>query len=458
MKLAFLLLLGAIAPSAAAAAPILSAPAEILASEAPALRISGLTPGSKIRVHALRRVTVAATDKQPERPVVVHAWADFVADRSGSLSPGEVAPLAGSWTGADPLGLMWSGWPLGDARLAGVSAEGLGADTLSDNRALLVTLELDGRRQPPQRIALRPSDAGLDIIDLTVAADGVSGVLAIPRDGKRPLPAIIQLHGSEGGSMAGARSRAITLASRGYAVLALNYVSYAYGSPGIAGVPTTFANLPVELLDRARLALTGRPGIDSRRIALVGGSKGAEFALVGASHYPWVKAVVGCVPSDIVWSGFGRAAEPGEMLSSWSIAGKSLPAVDYDRYEDVFSGKASAAEVHRRSRALASATLLRRARIPVENIRAPVLLLGSGKDEVWQSAEMATAVAATLRRARGAKAVELATFADAGHGICGTGASPVRAAGQDDAATAQAAGIAFRRTLAFLNRTLRTTN
>lgn len=457
MKLAFLLLLGAIA-APAAAAPTVLAPAEILASDPPGLAITGLAPGSRVRVHALRRVTLAAANGQPERPVVVHAWADFVADRLGLVKPGEMAPLAGTWSDVDPLGLMWSGWPAGDARLEGVGEEGLGAESLSDNRALLVTVEVDGTRLPPQRIAFRPADRGLDISDLTVAADGVSGVLAIPLERKRLLPAIIELHGSEGGSMAAARSRAITLASRGYAVLALNYVAYAYGGPGIAGVPTTFVNLPVELLDRARLALIKRPGIDPRRIALAGGSKGAEFALVGAATYPWVKAVVGCVPSDIVWSGFGRAAEPGEMLSSWSVAGKPLPAVAYDRYEDVFSGKASAAEVHRRSRVLASAALLRQARIPVEKIRAPVLLLGSGNDEVWQSAEMATTVAASLRRARGARAVELATFPDAGHGICGTGASAVRAGGQDNAATTQAAGSAFRRTLAFLNRTLRPAN
>ena len=115
MKPAFLLLLGLAAPlPAAAAAPLLSAPAEILASDPPALRITGITPGSKVRVHALRRVTLAAANGQPERPVVVHAWADFVADRSGTVKPGDVAPLAGTWAGADPLGLMWSGWPLGD--------------------------------------------------------------------------------------------------------------------------------------------------------------------------------------------------------------------------------------------------------------------------------------------------------------------------------------------------------
>lgn len=414
--------------------------------------LSGLRPGTRVRLHALRRATVTP-EGQPARAVVVHAWADFRADAQGNLLIDRAVPLAGTWRGKDPLGPLWSGWPLGDARLT-VLSDGLGAETLTDNRTLLLTLELDGKRQPTRRIAITPPGADLIFTELTVARDGVSGVLAVPRS-MVDVPAIIQLHGSEGGGMAAARARTLALADAGYAVLALNYVAYAYGTPPIAGVPTTFTNLPVELLDRARQALANRPGIDARRVALVGASKGAELALVGAATYPWVKATVACVPSDIVWAGFGRAPAPGERLSSWSVKAQPLLFVAYDRYDDVFAGKASAAEVHRRSRALAAPAEVKAARIPVERIRTPVLLLGSGKDEVWPSAEMGTAVAATLRRTRGPKAVELATYPEAGHGICGTGSAPVRAAGQNPAATTQAAGDAFRRTLDFLHRTLR---
>lgn len=437
----------------AAAAPIVTAPAELLLGDPLGVTVAGLRPTSTVRIHALRRATIPAADQVPARNVVVHAWADFKADRDGQVRLAEATPSAGTYSKPDPVGLLWSGWPIGSPQLGSMNEKGLGVDTLTDNRTLLLATEVDGVRRQAARIMLSPAASNLRFVELTVEHDGVSGVLALPPStGRRP--AIIQLHGSEGGSMAGARTRAGVLASRGYPVLALNYVAYRYGA-AIPGVPDTFVNLPVELLQKARDALASRPEVDPNRIALVGGSKGAELALVSATRLPWVKAVVACVPSDVVWAGFGRAAAPGEELSSWSWQGRPLPSIAYDRYEDVFSGKATAAEVHRRSRAQAPAALLAASRIPAERIRAPVLLLGSGKDEVWQSAAMSSTVAATLRRARGSRSVDLALFPEAGHGICGTGTGLARALGDDQAATVSAAGTAFRRTLAFLQRVLR---
>jgi dienelactone hydrolase len=84
--------------------------------------------------------------------------------------------------------------------------------------------------------------------------------------------------------MASARAWSGRMAERGFASIAVNYVAYSW-TGGIAGVPTTFTNLPVELLDRARNWLASRPEADATRIAMIGGPKGAELALIGASLF-----------------------------------------------------------------------------------------------------------------------------------------------------------------------------
>ena len=383
-----------------------------------------------VRLHAFRRTsTTSITPRRQDRTeVILHAWADMLVETQGGIDLGNQAPLAGTYAGADPNGLLWSGWPQGDERLGAAGALEVDAEVLGDNATLLIVPEVDGRLLPRQRVSLQPYSDRIAFRELSVAHDGVSGVFAAPEDG-RPRPAVIWLHGSEGGSMEQATLRAGILAQRGLAVLALNYVAYSW-SAGIEGVAPALANIPVELLGKARDWLVDRPEVLPTRVSLYGASKGAELALVAATRLPWVRSVVACVPSDVVWAGFGRPAAPGERLSSWSWQGQPLPFIAYDRYEDVFTGAASAREVHVRSRALASPEQQAAARIAVEQVRAPVLLIGAGKDQVWPSGEMAVALASSLGAITGNARAEIMLFPDASHDICGSGSAPKRADGE----------------------------
>lgn len=51
---------------------------------------------------------------------------------------------------------------------------------------------------------------------------------------------------------------------------------------------------------KEKFSMTASNDIDSQHIALMGGSKGAEMALLSASLLPWAKAVVAIAPSDLV--------------------------------------------------------------------------------------------------------------------------------------------------------------
>ena len=91
------------------------------------------------------------------------------------------------------------------------------------------------------------------------------------------------------------------------------------GPSRLPGLPTSFTEIPVDRLVEVRAWLAQQPGVDAERIGIWGASKGAEFALIAASHYNWINAVAAIVPSDLVWEGWGAA---GPSRSSFSFGGK----------------------------------------------------------------------------------------------------------------------------------------
>ena len=57
--------------------------------------------------------------------------------------------------------------------------------------------------------------------------------------------------------------------------------------------------MPLELFDRALGWLKAQEEVDGARLAIVGGSKGAEAALIVASRHPELRAVVAGMPSSV---------------------------------------------------------------------------------------------------------------------------------------------------------------
>ena len=265
------------------------------------------------------------------------------------------------------------------------------------------------------------------------------------------------LGGSEGGDEA-ARDLGPRLASRGFVVLGFPYYSPGYAGPGIPGLPTSFSDIAVDRLEAARAVLAARPDVDAARIGLYGVSKGGEFALLAASHFDWLKAVVAIVPSDVVWEGWGKPVAAG-TLSSFSWRGKSLPFVPYDEIMAEFA-KAQRGETmalrgpHVRGKAKHPEALAA-ARIRVENYRGALLVAGGGDDQIWPSLEMARAVAAT--RAKAGKQTVLLTYPLAGHGLSGDGYRPTSdtaGIGGTPVANAAAQADLWPRTIAFLRTNL----
>lgn len=197
---------------------------------------------------------------------------------------------------------------------------------------------------------------------------------------------VIVLGGSGGGR---ADDAAGMIAAMGYPVLSLAYFDRA-GSPH---VPDTLELIPLEYFEAPKKWLMDRSETRNDGVILYGLSKGAELALVLASHDEDYKAIVALAPSHVVWQGNPKNLS-GIMSSpsSWSFRGQGLPFVPYISLEE----KARMGFENRHAASLTNAAAVDRALISVENIAARVLLLSGGMDSVWPAGRMGIQVCSAL--------------------------------------------------------------
>jgi dienelactone hydrolase len=211
-------------------------------------------------------------------------------------------------------------------------------------------------------------------------------------------PGILLLGGSEGGLSTGVTMIAEALQSAGFAVLHQCYFRGPDQSDALA-------RIPLEGFGDALGWLAREPTVDGARLALVGGSKGAEAALILASRGILVRAVVAGMPSDVVWQGLSWAGAAAG--SSWTEGGSELPAMPFGRF--VPPNLSSVYDVDSDQRAAH-----RDAIIPIEKSQARFLLVCGAKDTLWPSHSMAERL-----QERAPHTVTVLTYTDAGHAVFG---------------------------------------
>jgi len=415
----------------------------ILAGEPLTIRLDGLPADKSVTLTAERTI------EAPNRPgvqVLYRSQAVFSAPH-GSLDLATAKPLSGSYTDADIRGLFWSMAPLAGAEVGGLKP-----------LQVKLTAAADGRELTSTTVEFIDSLPEVKVEQVKEFPGAVFATL--PGSARRP--AIILLGGSEGGAWV-ARTRSPVWASRGFAVLGLAYYSPGSGEREVPELPAAFADIPVDRLNAAFEWLKQRPEVDASRVALVGGSKGAEFSLIAASRFKWITSVVASVPSDVVWEGWGPGVEAGTR-SSFSLDGKPLPFVPYIGFAEEFDGYRTGRDVRMRrfqdrGRAANPAAAVK-ARIEVEKFRGPLMVVGGHDDQVWASGMMAQNIA-ERRAAAGLETVAL-IFPEAGHALSGNGWMPttqynvgLNKSGGTPQANAAAQARAFPETIAFLKRTLR---
>lgn len=295
-----------------------------------------------------------------------------------------------------------------------------------------------------------------EVVDTPIAGFPHARVWRLSGDEARPV--VVILHGADGNDEAGMRFGPI-LARLGYAAVGLPYYSPDWGEhappPKFPDLPGSFIDIRVDQLAELRDALRTHPGVDVERFGLFGGSKGSEFALIAASRYPWIDAVVAYAPTDVVWEGWGlEMLEAEGTRSSFSFDGEPLPFMPYRGFvEGLLAGpSADLRAIHENGRA-DHPDREAAARIPVETYRGELMLIAGGKDAQWNAERQSRNIVAA-RQAAGLK-TELLFYPDAGHDLIGDGGprdSP-RSGGSPEA-NAAARADAWPKVVAFLERTL----
>jgi dienelactone hydrolase len=422
-----------LAAPAQASVHIVVTPAHPLMDARLGIVVEGLAPRSIIAIDA----RIRAQDGLWWRSA-----AQFTADKQGRVDLGAQAPIGGTYHGGDAMGLIWSMAP--DAAPRETAHAVFDVPDPTKPVHTIIEMRVDGRVVATADIAR--SYAAPDVQTRTVG-DGLQGILYEPGD-PGPHPGVLVIGGSDGGL--GAQGTAMLLASHGYAALSLAYF-------GGKGLPQTLEGIPMEYFQRALAWLRRQPGIG--RIAIYGESRGSEPALWTAAMNGHVDAVVARSPSFALWGGVTASHLPGG--AAWTRHGAALPYIANSLSAGFVArfvwDKITGTPVRQTPLFLENLRDLRDAEavtIPVERIRAPLLLLAGKDDQIWPSALMAKRI---LDRRRGRSGDALIAYDDVGHPIpyayvplAGDRAHAPFAVGGTTEGMARAQAEAWPRILAFL--------
>jgi dienelactone hydrolase len=345
----------------------------------------------------------------PRQPVTVMAemvtwehrrWrsaATFVAGADGGVDVGTTAPVGGSYSGVSPMGLIWS-----MERIVGPEWD---APTTSVRLPGTVAFRAEAENGARAEATVIRAMVGPGVTFKLLEADGLRGAWYLP-PGDGPHPAVIVLGGSDGGLPV--RFGAPLLASHGYATLALAYF-------GLPGLPRGLVNIPLEYFGKAIAHVRAAIAPRNDFIAVHGTSRGGELALLLASLYADIRAVVAVVPSGVVIGAFGPS-EPGDRRprAAWTLAGKPVPDMGQNnRYANSWI----ADPVPRFLNSMRDLDAVERATIAVERIKGPVLMVSGHDDQIWPSFELAEIARRRLEEHNHPWPFEHISYSDAGHGM-----------------------------------------
>lgn len=210
----------------------------------------------------------------------------------------------------------------------------------------------------------------------TVKENGFEGIL-YPGDGSKEKVLIV-VSGSNGGMKMTAEV-AEFYHKNGIPALAVAMFNTKQTIRGLDRVPIEYIESAIKWLKERGYQKIGMDGL----------SKGSELTLLCASMFSDISCVIVRVPSHFVSEGLaacGKAKKPSGT-SCWSYRGQELPFAPYKtRKINIFKLLMTYKELHliaiNGDKEITGETL-----IPVENIKAPVLILSAVNDAVWPSYE-----------------------------------------------------------------------
>ncbi|MFN8037754.1 MAG: acyl-CoA thioesterase/BAAT N-terminal domain-containing protein [Acidimicrobiales bacterium] len=374
-------------------------------------------------------LAIVVEGADPGTPVVVsldtvdaggHVWhgeATFTARADGGVDATADAPVDGAYAGVDGDGLLWSmafdsAGEAPDLYLPPWGPAGFSLRAETGGRSVTTTFV---RRAAAEGVVTREVREGDLVARLFLppgAADGTGG----------PVPGVVLFPGSEGG-LDSMSADAAVLASHGAAALVAAYFN-------ADRLPSQLAEIPLERLASAITWLAGHDAVAGPVTALAI-SRGAEGLLATAAAVDGLplRAIVALSPSHVTWEALGDDGDlPG--VSAWTLAGAAQPALAASSGELMADMARQALRHHGRvdprhplvmhltrsyEPALGDAEAVDAARILVERIPVPLLLVSGDDDQVWPSGRMAAAVLASRSGGPAAAADHHVTYPGAGH-------------------------------------------
>ncbi|HCA06298.1 acyl-CoA thioester hydrolase/BAAT C-terminal domain-containing protein [Chryseobacterium sp.] len=217
----------------------------------------------------------------------------------------------------------------------------------------------------------------------TIQSKNTDAILYQPSQNIKGL--VVGLGGSEGGNAWASKHWKTVrdqFLDKGYAFLALAYF-------GSENSPRLLEK--IEIQDVYNAINLSKQKVRTEKVAVIGGSRGADLALLLGSYYPDISCIIGLSASHAVFPG----NTDHFSTSSWTFGGKELPFVPVNEAAVPFM-------MERKIRKAFEAMLQdkeseQKSLIKVEQIKAPILLMSGTEDEICPSSEMSEKIIQRLK-------------------------------------------------------------
>ena len=361
-------------------------PNEVLTGTEVGIQISGFKGHSEVLLTSSRIYSAK----------YYQSTARFRANANGIIHIKEDSPISGSYLKADSWGPFWS--------MEEIESE----STPRNQKPDYVYFYCESNDGLNAEATLKLISIAPEITRSEVRDDGLVGVCFLP-NGEGPFPAVIIVGGSGGGL---SESAAAYWASQGYVALALAYFA-------LGNLPPYLKEIPLEYFGKAIQWLQNRGIVDAKKIGIIGVSRGGELALLLASYYPEIKAVLARTPSHVCWGAVVPESEK-HLAGAWTWNGRVIPYVHYlsskceykpigENEKAVFSVPAFNASLEQFSEQISDAE------IPIERIKAPILFIAGLDDQIWPASFFIERARERLIRYNHSYPNEFLIYENAGH-------------------------------------------
>lgn len=253
---------------------------------------------------------------------------------------------------------------------------------LSDKPMILdITILINNKVLEQRSLEYRTYNSSIKKLDIT---DEFIGKYYYRDDKKHPT--IIVLGGSMG-DFNWCEQYAAVLSNMGYNTLAVSYFSFR----GLNKLPRNLLNIDMKYFNSVLNWV--KKNNKNLPIGVMGLSKGAELALLlGTEFKKAINAIIALSPSSHIFEGVYLGENRG--VSSWSSNDKELSFIKYPKKSkfSLFMEPGYLYDVHHNGLAISTLKELEEARIKVEKIECPTLLVTGEEDLTWPSKNMAETI------------------------------------------------------------------